>query len=185
MKNLISETDKNINFIKEIVAAFYKIDSNLFNVKSRKSSVTKIKHVAIYIAKKNVKIGCVSLGKKFDVTHGTVLYIIKKFEGYITWDKEFKKEIDDIQNILNFKTVNEIALSEQYYYIPLNNFVSIKQDNGKAIILKGFSDNEIEAINFIGNKNGYNFFENPIIIKKHENKNLYILEKENDEKNNS
>lgn len=188
MKNLNiseigSDTDRTINFVKDVVAAYYNLDKENFNKNSRKSDVIKLKHIAIYIIKKNIKISTVSLGSKFGFNHATVVYIIKKFNGYLEWDSEFRKEIIDIENILNFKFIDELNMNKDYYYIPLNEFVSIKQDNNKAIILKGFTEEEINAIEFKDNRNGNNFFNNPNIIKKHENQNLYILEKKYDESN--
>lgn len=185
MKNVIeitSDVDKTINFIKDVVSAYYNLDKENFNKNSRKLDVVKLKHIAIYIAKKNIKISTISLGNKFGFNHSTVIYVIKKFNGYLEWDADFRKEIIDIENILKFEFANKLNNNKEYYYIPLNDFVSIKQENNKAIILKGFTEEEIKSLQFIDNRNGNKFFKSENIIKQHKNKNLYILEKNQNEK---
>ncbi len=174
---MLADADKSITFIKEIVSAFYGIDKDCYDKKTRKEEFIKVKHVAIYICKKEIKISSVKLGKMFGVDHATVIYIVKKFNGYLEWDSEFRKEIEDIENILRFKIANELNLDKEYYYIPLNDFTSIKKDDGKAIILKGFSEEEITALKFIDERSGKNFFKSENDIKNHKNKKLYILEK--------
>lgn len=180
----ISDSSKTINFIKEVVAAYYGISKDVYNLNSRKAEDIKVKHFAVYICKKQIKISSVALGNAFKLDHSTVIYIEKKFNGYLEWDLGLRKELKEIENILKFKVADELNLEKEYYYIPLNDFVSIKHKDGKAIILKGFTEKEVEAMKFIDDRSGKEFFDEPNQIKKHTNQKFYILEKKENEKDN-
>ena len=63
-------------------------------------------------------------------------------------------------------------------------FISIKNNNGKAIILKGFTDEEIKRIRITDSETNKSIFE-PTEAKQHTNQKFYILEKRENEKNNN
>lgn len=179
-----TDVNKNIDFIKDVVAFFYGEDRYIYEQKSRKSNIMKIKHVAIYICIKNLKITQVELGRAFKISHSMIVYIGKTYDGYLRFDNDLKKEITDIKNILNFKLAAELNLEKENYYIPLNEFVSMKNENGKAIILKGFTEDEIRRIDIIDSQTKQSLFE-PTSAKSHTNQKFYILEKKTNEKNNN
>jgi len=178
------DVNKNIEFIKDIVAFFYGEDRSIYNIKSRKNNILKIKHISIYVCTKNLKITKVGLGKAFNCSHSMVVHIIKTYEGYLKFDNYLRKELTDIQNILNFKLAGELNLEKENYYIPLNDFISMKNDEGKAIVLKGFTDEEIKRIKIINSETQEVLFK-PTSAKAHTNQKFYILEKKQDEKNNN
>lgn len=179
-----SDVNKNIEFIKDVVSFFYGEDGSIYNNNSRKSNVLKIRHIAVYICTKNLKITKVSLGKAFNCSHSMVVHITKTYEGYLKFDNDLKKEISDIQNILNFRLAGELNLEKENYYIPLNDFISMKNEEGKAIILKGFTEEEIKKIRIINAETQEVLFK-PTSAKAHTNQKFYILEKKQDEKNNN
>ena len=179
-----TDVNKNIDFIKDVVAFFYGEDRYIYEQKSRKSNIMKIKHIAIYICIKNLKITQVELGRAFKISHSMIVYIGKTYDGYLRFDNDLKKEITDIKNILNFKLAAELNLEKENYYIPLNEFVSMKNENGKAIILKGFTEDEIRRIDIIDSQTKQSLFE-PTSAKSHTNQKFYILEKKTNEKNNN
>lgn len=179
-----NDVNKNIDFIKDVVAFFYGEDRSIYDNKSRKNNILKIKHISIYVCTKNLKITKVNLGKAFDCSHSMVVHITKTYEGYLKFDNDLRKELTDIQNILNFKLAGELNLEKENYYIPLNDFVSMKNDEGKAIILKGFTDEEIKRIKIIDSETQEVLFK-PTSAKAHTNQKFYILEKKQDEKNNN
>jgi hypothetical protein len=181
----LNDIEKNANFIKDVVAAYYKTDKEVYNSKTRRAELLKVKQIAIYLCAMNFRMNTVQLGKFFGYDHSTIVYTKKKYDGYLEWDNELRKEIEEIQNILKFKVVDELKLEQEYYYVPLNEFASIKLGNGKSIILKGFTDNELQAIKFIDSRNGGSFTEEKIRIRKHINQKFYILEKKDDEKDNN
>lgn len=180
----LSDMNRNIEFIKDIVSFFYGESKIVYELKTRKSKILKIKHIAIYICAKNLKLTLVQLGEKFNYDHSMIVHIKKKYEGYLEFDNELKKELADIQNILNFRLAGELNLEKEHYYIPLNDFISIKNNNGKAIILKGFTDEEIKRIRITDSETNKSIFE-PTEAKQHTNQKFYILEKKENEKNNN
>jgi hypothetical protein len=177
--SVLTDMDKSINFVKDVVCAYYNLDVDIYKSNSRKSNIIKAKHIAIYICKSQLSLTLVDLGHAFGFDHSTIVYINKKIAGYIQFDPALKKQIQEIENILKFKVADTLKLERDYYYVPLNDFVSIKQEDGKAIILKGFTQKEIEAINFIDTRSGRNFFDKPNEAKSHTNQKFYILEKLN------
>ena len=178
------DAHRNIEFIKDVVSFYYGEDKYIYEQKSRKSNIMKIKHIAIYVCTKNLNITKVELGKAFKCSHSMVVYVGKTYEGYLKFDQDLKKELEDIQNILNFRLAGELNLEKENYYIPLNDFVSMKNENGKAILLKGFSDDEISRIDIVDSKTRESLFE-PTSAKSHINQKFYILEKKTNEKNNN
>lgn len=179
--SLITDKGKNIRFIKDVVSAYYDMDISMFDIKTSRQENVKIRHVTIYLCKKKLDMGFTHIGKAFNIDHSTVMYITRKIEGYLEWDKELRTEIDEIENILTFKAIDELKIEEDYYYIPLNEFYSIKQEDGKAIILKGFTEKEIEALQFKDKRSGNLFFNKEAKPKKHVNQKFYILEKKTEE----
>jgi hypothetical protein len=176
------DVNKNIDFIKDAVAYFYGQDRSVYDQKSRKSNFMKVKHIAIYICTKNLNITQVELGKAFNCSHSLIIYVGKTYEGYLKFDNDLKKQLTDIQNILNFKLAGELNLQKENYYIPLNEFVSMKNENGKAILLKGFTEDEIRRIDIVDRDSRQSLFE-PTEAKYHKNQKFYILEKKYNEKN--
>ena len=184
MKKLnILDTKKAIEIIKELVCCYYQTDKSILKNKSRKSKSIKIKHICVYLSKKHLGITTVKTGEIYNLDHSMVVYIIKKINGFLDWDAEFKKEIKDIEEALESKIYSEENIDSTKYYISLNDFYSIKLQENKAIILKGFSKNEINSIKLVNKDNGIEYISifEPI---KHINQNFYILE-ENEKNSNT
>lgn len=173
---VISDKDKSINFIKDVVCSYYNLDNEIYTSRSRRSDIIKAKHIAVFIAKKQLSLTLTDIGQYFKFDHSNIVYIEKKIEGYIQFDPRLRREVEEIQNILRFKATEALRLEQEYYYIPLNEFTSIKKD-GKAIVLKGFSEDELNSIEFINKRTGKPFFTEDLEKRRHTNQNFYILEK--------
>jgi hypothetical protein len=174
---LINDVERSINFIKDVVCSYYNLDNDIYESKSRQSNLVKAKHIAIFIAKKQLSLTLVDVGNAFKFDHSNIVYIVKKIEGYIEFDPRLRKEIEEIQNIIRFKATEKLRLEQDYYYIPLNEFSSIKPDQDKAVLFKGFSEEELNSIVIFDKRTGKPFFKNELEIRKHYNQNFYILEK--------
>lgn len=185
MKNS-NNTDlkRKIDFIKDIVAHFYGETKEVYDNKSRKHNIIKTRHVAVYICAINLKVRLVELAHYFNISHCLIIHIKKNYDGYLKFDADLRKEFAEIENILSFRLASELNLEKENYYIPLNEFVSMKDEENKAIIFKGFTDEEINNIR-IANKNTNETMFKPVSAKKHKNQKFYILEKNKDEKNNN
>ena len=181
MDNLIKMTENKdlenaVNYIKDIVSAYYNLDSSAYSIKSKKQDITKIKHIAVYLCHENLKMTITKLGSFFNCNHTMVVYIVKKYKGYLEWDYELKREIEEMKLLVNFKIAKSLNLNAVYYYIPLNEFTSIRFDNDKSIILQGFTQAEIDNLKI----EGVDVSETE--RRAHHHQKFYILEKRNNEK---
>ena len=184
MENLLKMTamndlDKAVAYIKDIVSAYYNLDSSVYENKNRKQELTKVKHIALYLCYENLNITRSKLGSFFGCNHTMVVYIAKKYKGYLEWDADLRKEIEDITLLVKFKVADSLNLNEMYYYVPLNEFTSIRYGKSKSIILQGFSQEEIDKIKI----EGIDGVETE--RRSHSHQKFYILEKRNNEKDNN
>lgn len=129
-------------FIKIIstVNEFYEVDC-LQN--SRITSIVEPRQIATYYTYKLTNLSTTSVGLLFNKTHATVLSSISVIEGRILFDKEFKKQIPKLEELIfriNFKTEDEFLLFKAKKEInELMNKMSLDQCN--------------ELIEVINNKN--------------------------------
>jgi hypothetical protein len=93
-------------------------------------------------------------------------------------DKEIKNQVYELEQViqLNIKAITEnIDLAKDFYYINFNDHHSLMLEEGKGVILGGFSEEELLKIK--------EFFANVIESREHKNTGLYILEKHNESTN--
>ena len=168
-----SKQSKNIacfEFVTQVVCKYYKQDHTDIANNIRKREWVKTRQVVFYIIKNITNVSSNQIAKHFKLNHATILHALKVIKGYMSWDKDISKEVNDI--IASIKPKSSAILSgydidTDFYFIQLDNFISIKNGN-KAIILTGFTDDE--ASQFI-KANGIK--QTPI---KHDDTTLYILE---------
>lgn len=159
-------------FIKTVVTDFYGVEVDKINSKNRKREVVKVRQVGMYLMFVNTTMGPSKIASLYKKDHATALHAYKVIDGYLTWDKDLITEVDKLQKKIEVKTkvlMKGLDLDKDYYYIDLVTFSSLKLENGKAIILHGFTNDEI------------NEFKNLNTIqcttRKHDNTQLYVLEK--------
>ena len=163
--------------VNSVINHYRLLDHEIFEV-TRKRHIVFARQVAMYFLKKHTHMGLSEIGRIFSgKDHATVLYAIKTVENLIDSDKKIKQDITVLKEELNFqlhilyKTKSD--LNKKYYFIELDNFTSAKVDNEKAIIICGYSDEEIKDIlNKLDLEN--------IKPVKHENKKQYVIEINND-----
>ena len=112
--------------------------------------------------------------------HATVLHCLKTTQNLIDTDKKTNYDITEMAKVLS---MNEDALtmddiSERYYFVNMDDCISIKMKNGKAMILVGYNIDEASLI--VAN--------NPrtmsgILPMPHKNTKLFILEKKVEKEN--
>jgi hypothetical protein len=195
---MISETErefvkntnnKTVDYIKSLISAYYEVDISIFNSKKRNIESVKPRHMAIYMVKKNTNLPLVQIGNIFNCDHSTVVHVEKKFTNYIEFDKDFKNEINEIQSIIDNKKIElntNIDLNKDYYYIPLNDFKSIKIKENKAIILVNFNEKDLRYLKIIDIRGEEVLYNHGKKVIEHNNKKMCVLEKiKQDEKNNN
>lgn len=174
-----SKESNLIKFCKEVVCRYYGKDSTYLDISSRKHEYVKVRQVCMYMIRKIFKLGYTRMGIDFNKDHATIIYSVKTIEGFLQYDKELQKEIDDIEKVLKLKSnanINNIDLENDFYYIDMNNISSVKITPQKSIIFTGFTKEEIMRISVVDKEGNFHWMSNPENIKEHFNTALYILE---------
>ena len=83
------------------------------------------------------------------------------------FDKETKNDFKELEDIIKFKGLskNDRVCFEEFYYVNMDNFKSIKETDDRAILFVGYTDEEIQEIT-------KTLFE----IRQHNNTKKFILE---------
>ena len=97
----------------------------------------------------------------------SIISLVKKIEGYALWDKQTKRELQEIETIIKLKGLskNERVDFDKHYYINMNNFKSVKDTPERAIVFIGYEDEEIIEL-----------LQNNPSIRSHSNTAKFILE---------
>ncbi len=103
----------SIEDIHDVVCSYFKVYKRFPFVDSRKRKYLYVRQVFHYVSSKNTNKRLVTLedigdySKKINVSynHATVLNSCKKIEGYLTYDKDVIRDIENIQMIIDKKTL--------------------------------------------------------------------------------
>jgi Bacterial dnaA protein helix-turn-helix len=173
-----NKVSQKIQYIKRVVALYYGEHWNVYKRKTRKKEVVHIRHIALYLSKEMTIRGEISLteiGKKFGgYNHATVLHAHRKIDGFLTYDNELRAEIEEIKELIVTRTLvsdDDDSMMKDYYFVDLNNTISMKLPNKKAVVLVGFSMKEAEMF-----KAAQKIKSRP---RAHKNTGAYILELKN------
>lgn len=170
-----------MEFILDIVQSYFNVGEDYYRSSNRKYDIVLPRQIAMYLIRKHTSLTLSDIGVKFgNKDHATVLHGVRKVKGYMDVDKELKNQVADIEKIVKFKNkavTENMNLNKDYYYIDLNNFISMKVLGDKSIILTGFTDDEVSDFS--------QTIKALIETKQHDNTGMYIFEKreENGEEN--
>lgn len=145
----LSLMTKKIGFIKEVVSLYYKQPITDYDIRTRRRDVVKLKYVTIYLALRKTSISLVDLGTVFGYNHATVIHANKQIIGYLTFDKELKNEIDEIQALIDHRITiieGKLNLEDDYSYINLNECVGVNLVGGKGIVFSGIPQDKINEV---------------------------------------
>lgn len=159
-----------VELIKNIVCKYYNLPINQLDLKCKRQDIIKVRHAIAYMSFKHLDIRYTELAQILGYNHSSIVYINKKLNGYLMWDKILVKEYQDLDHIINCEQMgNSQDLNmEEYYFINLNNMKSLREHREKAILFTGYSDSEILKIKqLLGS-------EYPEIIN-HSNTGLYLF----------
>lgn len=164
-----------IEMIKMVVCNYYNLPVNIFTSKSRKREIIICKQTTVYFLRKKLpKLTLKHIGNETKYDHATVLHCIKTIENLIETDKKTEYDVREIGKVLS---MNQDALSledigEKYYFLNMDNCISLKMNNGKALILVGY--NMDEASMFVAeNKESME----GVLPVPHNDTKLFILER--------
>jgi len=161
--------------VKIVVCNYYNLPLTVFQSKSRKREVIICKQTVVYFLRKQLpKATLKHIGMETGYDHATVLHCLKTTQNLIDTDKKTEYDIREMGKMLS---MNQDALtmediSERYYFVNMDECISIKMSDGKAMILVGYNMDEASLI--VAN--------NPetmssILPVPHKNTKLFILEK--------
>lgn len=162
----VTVRNKKIDFVKEIVSGYYKQPFDDFERRVRKREIIKLKYVAIYLILERVtpKIGIslAELGSLFGgYDHATVLHAKRQIAGYLAWDKDLEKEVNELVALIHHKLTfvnGKLNLNEDYHYVNLNDCVSVKQSDIRGVVFWGYTLKEAnDMIEKIGIANSPQF----------------------------
>ena len=167
--------DEFIILVKKTVADYYDEDISAYQEKTRRKNITKIRQVSMYLISEYSKLSLHNIGNAFNKNHATVIHAKKKINGYLEYDSVFNEEIAELETKLMVEVKilkSRYDTEEGLYTIDLNKIKSMLFDNGKALIFKGFDEEEIKMLDM-------NFLINEMGIKEHENTGLKLIEYKN------
>ncbi len=169
--------DKVSMLVKEIVSSYYDMPITAFQTKSRLKQVIRMKQTSVYFIKKFLPKATLSyIGQQTNYDHCTVIYSIKQVENLYEFNKETKRDIDALSQVIEIEQDRSRLdgnLKNEYYYMNLNNCFSAKFFNGKGLVLEGF-DKE-QAIDLIDKINL--LYEEQLKLREHKSTGVFILEK--------
>lgn len=173
--------DRLSELIKTVVCGYYDLPIGIFKSKSRLRNVIKAKQTTVWFIRKLLpNVSLIFIGKHTGYDHATVIHCLKQINNLLETDKSTQLDIKEIELIMQVKEsvfILDDSIADSYYYINLDKCISIRQPDGKSIVLGGYT---IEEAKEMLDKLTDNFIDS----KVHENTKLFILEKkENNEEN--
>ncbi len=91
----------SISYIRDIVADYLDINKSLYEAKTRKGEIVKMRQIAMYFSKLYTKASLATIGYAIGgKDHSTVLHACRTVRNIYETDKYFKSQIDEINQIL-------------------------------------------------------------------------------------
>jgi len=147
--NKINKHRMLIDTITKVACKYYKEDINAVRSKKRKTELVKVRQVISYLARDTYKINYRLIAEYFTLNNApAVMYNVSAIKKLLAIDDDLYKEITLLKDMLYINgtsIVNNIELEKEFYVVDLNDCVSIKLSNNKAILLSGFNEDEVKA----------------------------------------
>jgi hypothetical protein len=183
LRQILLKNERFIQLAKEVVASYYQREVDEFEQRTRKREIVKMRQVTAYVVRTLLpKISLQSMGKIIgDKDHATILYSIRKISGHMSIYPVFKKEVEEIINILSAMTEKTEwfwdNLKKDHFYVNLSRVKVLRLSNDAAVVFTGVTEETIKNIRD-------QFFSNETEITELNNTGLYILEKIHKNENN-
>ena len=91
----------NFAMITQAVAAYFKINPDLFFTSTRKREISDARQIVMYLAKKLAGMSLKNIGTKLGRTHATVIYACRSIDDRLSIDAELRNQIEEIRATLN------------------------------------------------------------------------------------
>jgi glutaredoxin 2 len=161
-----------VDYTIKLVANYYNIEYDFAQKNSRKREICFPRQVAMYLLKENTNLSLSQIGMFFNgKDHATVLHAKRTIVNLMQSDKQINDDVKKLQKVIKFKSSaikRNINMDKEFYYIDLNDYTSFRIKDNKAILVTGFSPEEISEIT--------NVVENIVETRNHLDTGLYIIE---------
>lgn len=109
--------------IKRITAKFYNADYGIYDTKSRKGEIIKVKHMAIFMAAEHlIYLSDKAIAELFNLSnHSTIIHVKKKIRGYMETEtnkrvlsevEALKSEISNQERTFSNEVINVFFLGK-------------------------------------------------------------------------
>lgn len=142
-------SNRVVEMVKTVVCNYYNLPITIFQSRSRKREVIICKQSVVYFLRKMLpKATLKHIGLETGYDHATVLHCIKTTQNLMETDKKTEYDIREMGKVLS---MNQDALtlediSKMYYFINMDNCISIKMKDGKSMVLVGYNIDEASLI---------------------------------------
>lgn len=91
-----------IERIEAIVCHYYGINPEQLSMKTRKREVCQTRQLMFYLIREASSYSLAKIGAIYgDMNHASVLHSINKVKGWLEIDKQYQKEFNEIQEMIN------------------------------------------------------------------------------------
>lgn len=166
-------------YVMDAVALYYEMGAETYKLKTRQRNIVSLKHTCAYMLTQHTSLTFQQIGRYVELDHSTVIYAKKKINGFLTYDKDYRQEIEELSEIIRqgkLSIINGLDIRKDYYYIDLNNFVSVRKNRGTAMLVTGFSKEEVKHFSLIDSRTGHVVISGKNAFS-HKNRKMYVLEK--------
>jgi len=99
-----SPKEITIEYIQKVVCDYFDIPHDKINSKTRKREVVQARQLAMFFSKNYTKSSLAAIGSKCgNKDHATVLHACKTIKNLIDTDKNFRKYVDELENIIKIR----------------------------------------------------------------------------------
>ena len=93
-----------VEYIQKVVCDYFSIPVEKIHTKTRKREIVQARQLAMFFSKNYTKSSLAAIGSKCgNKDHATVLHACKTVKNLVDTDKNFKKYVDEIENIIKIK----------------------------------------------------------------------------------
>ncbi len=93
-----------IEYIQKVICDYFNIPHDKLNSKTRKREIVQARQLSMYFAKSFTKSSLAAIGSKCgNKDHATVLHACKTVKNLTDTDKNFRKYVDELENIIKIK----------------------------------------------------------------------------------
>lgn len=99
-----SPREISVDYIQKVICEYFSIAPDMMSSNTRKREIVQARQLAMFFSKKHTKFSLAAIGQQLgNKDHATVLHACKTVKNLIDTDKNFKKSVEEIENIIKVK----------------------------------------------------------------------------------